>query len=369
MISHMTEIKNLISTHRPLILGISEANIPKNEDIKLFSVKDYTVYPSPCSESGIIRLVIYAHKDVMVKVRNDLSSPNLSSVWLEAGLKNHKKFLINQYYREWQQLGVQDSDSIPEQLSRWIEHLDIWERAISSGKEVISLGDYNLNHCNWTDPNISRSCQTYKMRPLINVLFSRIFPHGISQMVTGPTRHFPGQISSGLDHFYTNMPNKITSVEKHFCGSSDHMLITAIRKCKSIRNSPQYIRKRSYKHFNKNLFKEAIQRLSWLDVYLMEDVNEAVQAFTNKILNVLDNMAPMKTFQVRHRHNPWVSQETLDMMKMRDQLQKEASESNCQYVWAMYKELRNKVNNRLKYEEKSYHNKRLSEGIDSPLNS
>ena len=52
----------------------------------------------------------------------------------------------------------------------------------------------------------------------------------------------------------------------------------------------------------------------------MEDVNEAVQAFTNKILNVLDNMAPMKTFQVRHRHNPWVSQDTLDMMKIRDQL-------------------------------------------------
>ena len=61
----------------------------------------------------------------------------------------------------------------------------------------------------------------------------------------------------------------------------------------------------------------------------------------------MDNMAPMKTFQVRRRHNPWVSKDTLDMMKMRDQLQKGASDSNCQYTWDKYKELRNKVNNRL----------------------
>ena len=260
MVSRMAEIKQMIDMHRPLILGISEANIKTNEDINLYSIKDYKIFPAPASVSGVIRLVVYVHKEISVKLRNDLMCLGLSSVWLEAGYKNHKKFIINQTYREWQQLGVMDTVSIPEQLSRWTKYLDIWEEALSSGKEVICLGDYNINHCDWTDMNIPRSSQTYKLKSLINVLFSRIFPYGVSQLVVGPTRHMKGQKSAGLDHLYTNIPNKITNVEKHFWGSSDHMFISAIRKSKSINCSPQYIRKRSYKHFDKHLFKRTMRK-------------------------------------------------------------------------------------------------------------
>ena len=78
-------------------------------------------------------------------------SPNLSSIWFETSFKRSKKILVNQIYREWQQLGVSDSLSIPEQLSRWQEHISMWESALNSGLEVVSLGDYNINHCNWMD--------------------------------------------------------------------------------------------------------------------------------------------------------------------------------------------------------------------------
>ena len=69
----------------------------------------------------------------------------------------------------------------------------------------------------------------------------------------------------------------------------------------------------------------------------------------------------MKTFQIRNSYNPWLSQQTKDMMLERDRLQKGAAETNDQEVWKEYKKLRNKINNRLKSEEKDWQRSKLSE--------
>merc|ERR1711954_360989 len=145
-------------------------------------------------------------------------------------------------YREWQQLGIADSVSVPDQLARWLQYIDLWEKALNTGMEVFCQGDYNLNHCNWTNPNLPRSNQSYKLRSLISVLFNRIFPHGVSQLVSGPTRHFPGQTPSGLDHCFTNAPEKISHIQKFHCGGSYHMVILAVRSSTSIKGNPNYIR-------------------------------------------------------------------------------------------------------------------------------
>ena len=214
LLKKMPEIRNIVSRYRPHLLGISEANCHKNQDTSLFSIKDYKTFLGPASNNGMIRILLYVHKDISVNLRPDLMSPDLSSIWVEAGFKHNKKILINRFYREWQKLGVADSVSIPEQLIRWETHLTSWETALGSGKEVISLGDYNVNHCNWTDCNLPKSSQTYKLKSLITALFTRILPLGVSQLVQGPTRFFPGQKSSGLDHFFTTNPEKNIKLTK-----------------------------------------------------------------------------------------------------------------------------------------------------------
>ena len=137
------------------------------------------------------------------------------------------------------------------------------------------------------------------------------------------------------------------------------MLISGVRKSKSFKTSPRYIRKRSYKYFDQELFISAVQKLSWLDLYLCEDVDAAVEIFTGKITDILDEMAPMKTFQVRTNYAPWLSEKTVKLMKTRDELQKLASETKCKEDWVRYKHIRNTINNRLKYEESSWQRSRL----------
>ena len=305
-------------------------------------------------ELNISRVVVYTHKDLRVKLRADLMSNNISSVWMEVGLPGYKKFLVCQAYREWQHInqnGDKSSNTVPQQLTRWLTFLDQWEVALATGMEVHCMGDMNLNHCNWTDANLPSTNQSYRLRDLISALFNRIIPHGVTQLVSGPTRHAPGQVSTGLDHYYSNRPDKVSNVEKHHCGGSDHMLISGLRHSKSIRNSPKYIRKRCYKNFNSEIFVQSVQQLNWLDVYLCEDVDEAVHLLSNNLKNVLDQLAPMRTIQVRTKYNPFITKDTLEMMKNRDHLLKIASETKSQTDWKNYKLLRNKVNNRLKYEE------------------
>ena len=67
---------------------------------------------------------------------------------------------------------------------------------------------------------------------------------------------------------------------------------------------PRIVQKRSFKNFNANKFIEAIQHTSWWNVYESDDVEEAVKLVTEKIQMILDDLAPIKTFQVRSKFTP-----------------------------------------------------------------
>ena len=115
---------------------------------------------------------------------------------------------------------------------------------------------------------------------------------------------------------------------------------------------PVILKKRSFKRFSNNDFIAAMQKVSLLDVYLCPDASKAASLLTSKITSVLDRMAPMKTVQIRTNYNPWLSQQTKNLMRDRDQLQQIAAETNNQQDWNNYKKLRNTVNNRVKSKER-----------------
>ena len=100
------------------------------------------------------------------------------------------------------------------------------------------------------------------------------------------------------------------------------MLIFAVRYSKSFKSQPSYIRKRSFKNFVSSDFISAVNQIRWLDIYLCNDSNSAVELLSNKITAILDIMAPMKTFQIRSNYNPWLSQETKNLIDERERLHK-----------------------------------------------
>ena len=346
-------------------MGISESNFRSEHEKNDVRIEDYNIYVAKTLENPLLnisRVIVYVHKDVIVKVRHDLMNDSFSSIWLELGLPKQKKILVCNIYREWQYLNQEDntSSTVNAQLLRWISFIEQWEQAISEGKEIHCQGDFNLNCVNWDSPSTAR------LKPLINQLFDRIIPHGFAQLVTTATRTWRGQESSCLDHHYSNHPEKVSNVHAYYTGASDHKLILATRYTKAAVVKPKFIRKRSYKDFDPEEFKSEVKKISWIDLYLCENVDLAVEIITDKLTSILNRMAPVKTIQVRSKYAPWVSEQTKEIIQQRNFSQKKASESKCQNDWNEYRKIRNQVNSRVRKEKKLWQEKKIqSFGRDS----
>ena len=108
---------------------------------------------------------------------------------------------------------------------------------------------------------------------------------------------------------------------------SDHKVIMGVRYATLIKSSTRYVTKRSYKNFDEIKFLKKIRSTSWWDIYLTTDSNEAVQLFTSKVSCILDEMAPVKTFQTSSKYCPWMTEETKEMIKERNKAQEILSEN------------------------------------------
>ena len=272
---------------------------------------------------------------------------------MEIGLPRMRKMLVCQLYREWQYMGQSDgtSRSIPAQLERWIIFLDQWERALATGKEVIVMGDCNIDYLKFSDAG--------QLQPLVDIMLEKIYPHGVQQCVKSTTHSWPGQMDSCIDHIYTNTPEKLSKAEAKIRGSSDHKMIIVTRFSKSMKQNIRYSKKRSYKNFREADFLREVERISWWEVYASDDVDAAVDIFTRKLTDILDRMAPVKKFQVRKKYAAWLSENTKLKIQERDKAQKTATHSRSEDAWAVYKRLRNDLTKVLKKEKLSWHQSKV----------
>ena len=72
-------------------------------------------------------------------------------------------------------------------------------------------------------------------------------------------------------------------------------------------------------------------------------MDEAVDILTRKINSILDEMAPIKTFQTKSKYCPWLTEETKELIKQRNNAQKVLSENKIDENLEHYKNLRNRV--------------------------
>ena len=259
-----------------------------------------------------------------------------------------------------------DTKNVSAQLERWVTFLDQWEKALNSGLEVVVCGDMNINHLDWAVPSNRQSSSTKKLKSLIELLFDRILPHGVAQCVTGATRVIAGQAGTGIDHMYTNRPDKLSQVQTQFWGGSDHKLILATRYSKMIRKNVRYVKKRSYKNFDKSAFLAEIEKIKWWDIYKCESVDTAVKLFSDKITKVLDQLAPVKTIQTRTKYAPWLSTSTKELIEKRDQAQRRASSTSLDEDWRLFKKLRNQVTSKLRVDKSDWQEDKLKNCSGNP---
>ena len=360
----MREVERAVQDRKPGILGISEANLKETVEMDEVRIPGYEIYTSYKSEGGTMqRLVTYVREGVNAKLREDLMDTNFSSIWIEINLKQGKKdvkFLVCNFYREHKLWGLQNTDQREEQWMRWAIFLDQWTRALESHEEIHVLGDANFN---W---KLIDGNQGTTNTGIAEATKDIILTQGVTQCIKEVTRYPQGgqkHEPALLDHFYTTAPDKLKKIEVLRMGYSDHSMIMGERETGHREEQPKYTQKRNYKNFKDQEYLNELGKVRWLKLYLCDNVNEAVEIFTDNIAKLLDreDMAPVKRIQNRKNYCPWISNDTKTLMRERDEAVKKYNETKSVENEIEAKRLRKQVTKTLKEEKRTNGRNKIKE--------
>ena len=235
------------------------------------------------------------------------------------GLPNTRQIKIQAVYRHWQDAGLKYTKNPKEQYARFSKIIKSWKKAETEGKEIISLGDFNLDTDCWGLPRDQMTDHQRIQQPMVDQLKEVILSQGTIKIPTVTTRIDTRQgvkSHSTLDHVYTNIPKKI-QVHVDSYTTSDHAMVCVTWYTSGMNTF--YTTFRNFRGVEQNKIK--VEILSH-NLYIPTTLETSPQTITNNIqtilTEVLDNNAPTITKQINKKQPTFVTIETRTMMIERD---------------------------------------------------
>ena len=273
-----------------------------NEEVRL---ENYQLFRKDRKTNGG-GLVIYVKDSLRCFLREDLQVEGVESIWLEVKHKAQKSFLLGYTYRP------------PSSNQRWMNDFEeILERVYTESKEIILLGDFNLN---MLDSN-------YIVRNWLQFTESV----NLTQLVDSPTR-VTATSATVIDHAYTNKPENIVEVFVPCYAISDHYPVCLTRKLSNKNSSePKHktITYRSMSHFETSAFLTDLEAQPWSTLDIFDNPNDALDFFMQIFETVLDQHAPQRSKRVKRNLQPnWFNEEIAEAGKQRDYFHKRKDMAN-----------------------------------------
>ena len=264
-------------------------------------------------------------------IRNDLSYNTvfpceIESIFFEILLPNSKPVIVGTIYH-------------PPHQNNFLELLNSNMNKINSvDNEIYILGDFSINLF-LNDPYILEKK---------NILNSKSIPSDVKsyhefctffrlKQLKVPTRT---TISSStiIDHILASYPERVTQCGVIDISLSDHQLIYCTTKISRIkRSSHKQIQFYSFKHYMFNFFEEELWKLNFPNYQNCNGINEAYNDFIQKIMRVIDKVAPIKERRVKQNSQELFNGEIANEIKNRDKLFKKFTHWQI-YSVARYKE-------------------------------
>jgi hypothetical protein len=314
-------LSHLLVTHNVDLAVITETELPAPSAV-VFSINGYTTY-LPLVPPGVKTRVLTLVKSNLavqasIKLRLDLMSSSVQSVWIELSLPKLKRLVIGGVYRQWSSVTTTSPNIIPvqrglamerEQLKNLVGQI---KSATEATKAVVVLGDFNLDAHRLED-------ESYSRQALLRYLIDGTKAAGLKYSSTPPTWKSFGNFANGhrvscLDHVYHE--GVVAVVKVLGDTTSDHSPVLArIEANKNVSGNIQNIVRRNYKAIVRGEFEAALGLWPWDTVHGLEKV-EDIHAYV--VRGITDLVAPAKAIKVRRGADLYLSPETLDMMEARD---------------------------------------------------
>ena len=176
----------------------------------------------------------------------------------------------------------------------------------------------------------------------------------LTQLIKSPTR-ITNRSKKLIDQIYTSDSNKVIASGVSQCVISDHSLIYLVRHCKKLRGPSKVIKYRNFKNYSSKNLKADLHTASWDEIDTSLTVDEAWDAFSTTLGNVIDQHVPLDTKRVRASTLPCLTSETRALMRSRDFHHKRAQKTQADREWRAYRDLRNKTTSLIRKSKREYY--------------
>ena len=327
------------------ILSVNETFLTSDITDDDLCIPGYCIYRKDrgSRHGGGVALYINDNFNCIPLNSNDIpNADRVECLWLQITRNKRKPVVVGTMYRP------------PNSNQQYSEDiLDILEYVTNVHDSVIVMGDLNYNCMLRSDDDAYDSN--------ISVIEQLT---GLTQLVEEPTRVTLSS-SSLIDVILTSHPDQHARTGVIPLALSDHyMPYTVIDGVRPHTTKAHVIRFRDYKRFDTNDFiRELYQTLPRVHQEMTDGqltISEAWSLWRSTFDNICSKHAPLKTVRVKDRHNPWMTNELLQLMYERDCLHRKATANKNSDIWEQYKQSRNRVVYAIKQAQKTYYQDRVA---------
>ncbi len=305
LIPKIHEIRQIALNTGATIIGITETKLDKTVDDNEICIDGYNCVRKDRNRHGG-GVCCYIKNNRSFNIREYFAS-DLESVFIDILLPNSKPILIGILYRPPTKSGFLDS------LSNVILNSDNFDN-----REVYLLGDLNFNLLNSKGKYISKNNHDFSSTLWYKEYMGLCSTFNLKQLIRTGTRTANGK-SSLLDHILTNTGQLILQSGVINVGLSDHQLIYCTRKKhKEKLNQHRTFKARSYKNYTPENFVEELNKISFPNYLNFENINNAFNDFSKKLVSLVNKIVPLKSFRVKGFTEDWFDGEIKESIRDRD---------------------------------------------------
>ena len=124
-----------------------------------------------------------------------------------------------------------------------------------------------------------------------------------------------------MDHILVSFPDRVTQQGTLNFRLSDHQLICCTRKITRIKiGGHKEIKFCSFKNYTIDNYEKTLVEINFCEYKNFENVNDAYLNFIQKLMEVIDKVAPVKNKRIKRNSQEWFDSKVSEKLIMWDKL-------------------------------------------------
>ena len=354
LLPKMDELRNIAKLSNATVIGIGESKLDDSVLSSEIHIDNYNALRCDRNRHGG-GVVCYIRNDLSYEVKS-FFPPEIENIFFEILLPNTKPIIVGIIYR-------------PPSQSEFLEIINThFSKLDTNNNEIYILGDFNINlYLNNSYIFLKNNLlQSQSITSDIKKYYEFFTMFGLKQLIEVPTR-VTCSSSTIIDHILASFPNRVSQQGVIDVGLSDHQIVYCTRKISRIkRGTHKQIRCRSLKNYSAVIYEEALGKIDFPNYHNFDNIDDACSNFTQKVMGVIDQVAPIKLRRIKQNSQEWFDGEVAEKISVRDKLFKKSKKSKLHIDKEIYKIARCEVQKLISYKKKRFFENKLNDSIGKP---